>query len=80
MNRQTFRLVRQASGYTQRELAAELGVSHVLISLMEKGDRRITEKIERKFREVVGVTAESEIVANKLREEMRNGRSENFAK
>lgn len=78
MNRQTFRLLRQAAGYTQRDLAAELGVSHVLISLMEKGDRRITEAIERKFRKVVGVTVDSEITANQLTEGIRNGRNENF--
>ncbi|WP_019241340.1 MULTISPECIES: helix-turn-helix domain-containing protein [Bacillus] len=66
MSPQLFRFMRQAAGYTQQRLAAELGVSNILISRIEHGDRRITEKIERKFREVVGMTVEREESAKAL--------------
>lgn len=66
MNPRLFKLMRQAAGLTQRDLAAELGVSTALICLMEKGERRITEPIERKFREIVGMSEESEIMAKTL--------------
>lgn len=66
MNPQLFRFMRQAAGYTQQQLANKLGVSNILISRIERGDRRLTEKLERKFREVANVTVEREESAKVL--------------
>jgi DNA-binding XRE family transcriptional regulator len=66
MNPRLFKLMRQAAGYNQSRLAAELDVSPTLICLIEKGEKRLTERVERRFREVVGCTEESEIMATLL--------------
>lgn len=66
MNPQLFRYLRQANRLTQQQLADKLGVSNILISRIENGDRRITEKLERKFRQVLNITVEHEESARVL--------------
>mgnify|MGYP001245667768 CR=1 FL=1 len=66
MNPQLFKLIRQAAGYTQSSLAAAIGVSPTLICLIEKGEKRITARIEKRFRDIVGVTPEKEMAVNAL--------------
>src|SRR5215212_7345601 len=43
-----FVLGRQKKGWTQEQAAAKLGVSQPYLSLLEKGDRPITEELTRK--------------------------------
>lgn len=66
MNPQLFKLMRQAAGYSQSGLADAIGVSQTLICLIEKGEKRLTERIEKRFREIIGVTEEREILAGML--------------
>lgn len=66
MNPQLFKLMRQAAGYTQSGLATAIGVSPTLICLIEKGEKRITARTEKKIRELLGVTPEKEIMARQF--------------
>ncbi|MBB6447381.1 helix-turn-helix domain-containing protein [Bacillus benzoevorans] len=66
MNPQLFKLMRQAAGYSQSGLAAAIGVSPTLICLTEKGEKRISKRVEKGFREIVEVTEEREILAGML--------------
>ncbi len=58
MDRNIFKIIRKARGYSQRDLAAAMGVSYSLINHIETGRNRITEKTAEKFKEVCNVTTE----------------------
>lgn len=52
MHGRTIRLVRVAKGMSQDELAKHMGVTYAYVSKIEKGERRVTERFERRFREL----------------------------
>ncbi|PWK07035.1 helix-turn-helix domain-containing protein [Tumebacillus permanentifrigoris] len=54
----TIRLVRVAKGMSQDELADHIGITKVYVSKIEKGERRVTERFERRFRELFADDAE----------------------
>ena len=54
----TIRLVRVAKGMSQDELADHIDVTKAYVSKIEKGDRRVTERFERRFRELFADDAE----------------------
>lgn len=66
MNPQLFKLMRQLAGFNQSQLAREMSVSPALICLIEKGNKRITARVEKRFREITGMTEESENMALSL--------------
>ena len=47
------REARQKKGWTQRQLAEFLGVSHTLVGRMEKGERTITPKVKKKLQRLL---------------------------
>ena len=49
------RTAREVKGWSQRELATCLGVSQKLVSMIERGDRTITPKLEAKLRKVLEI-------------------------
>ena len=49
------RTAREIKGWSQRELAAWLGVSQKLVSMIERGERTITPKLENKLRKVLEI-------------------------
>lgn len=54
MRVETFRAVRVLRGLTQKEFASMIGVSHALVTFIEKGEKRLTEKTANKVRQVFG--------------------------
>lgn len=66
MDRNIFKVIRKARGYSQRELAAIMGVSYSLINHIETGRNRLTEKTAAKFMEACNVTAEDIESARRL--------------
>jgi len=46
---QTLRIIRTWHGMSQRKLAERVGVSHGLISYIEKGERSLTPDVEEKI-------------------------------
>ena len=49
------RTAREVKGWNQRELATLLGVSQKLVSMIERGERTITPKLETKLRKVLEI-------------------------
>lgn len=57
MTRHSLKQARQHSGWTQARLAAELGVTQAYVSLMEKGTRRIPDRIARAVTRLLHLSA-----------------------
>ncbi|KPD00591.1 helix-turn-helix protein [Geobacillus sp. BCO2] len=66
MNKEVFRIIRLARGYTQRELAEKLGVSYGLVAQIEAGNKKISARVARKFTEVCNVTDDDLLNARHL--------------
>jgi len=66
VNREIFRIIRLACGYTQRKLAGKLGVSHGLVAQIEAGHKKISDRVARRFMEVCGVTDNDLLNARQL--------------
>ena len=49
------RTAREVKGWNQRELANLLGVSQKLVSMIERGERTITPKLETKLRKALEI-------------------------
>ena len=54
MNPKIFRFIRQSKGLTQQEMADMLGVSQPLVGLIERKQKNISDKVNRRLRETFG--------------------------
>lgn len=52
------RAFRKLKGYTQQELADSVGISLAVLGAVERGNRRLEDKILNKIADVLGVSAE----------------------
>ncbi|MBY0014171.1 MULTISPECIES: helix-turn-helix transcriptional regulator [Paenibacillus] len=52
------RAFRKLKGYTQQQLADSVGISLAVLGAVERGNRRLEDKILNKIADVLGVSAE----------------------
>ncbi|WP_408637860.1 helix-turn-helix domain-containing protein [Paenibacillus tianjinensis] len=52
------RAFRKLKGYTQQELADSVGISLAVLGAVERGNRRLEDKILNKIADVLGISAE----------------------
>ncbi|WP_305954271.1 helix-turn-helix transcriptional regulator [Paenibacillus sp. FSL R7-0273] len=52
------RAFRKLKGYTQQQLADTVGISLAVLGAVERGNRRLEDKILNKIADVLGVSAE----------------------
>lgn len=57
MTGKQLRLAREQKGWTQKQAVAKLGVSQPYLSLLERGERPVSERLARKAANVYGVSA-----------------------
>lgn len=72
MDNQTLRFIRTSSKLSIREFASKINVSHSLISRIEGGDRRLTDRVKRKVIETFGLTEEKLVTIKLLINEIKN--------
>jgi transcriptional regulator with XRE-family HTH domain len=72
MNAEIMRFIRKTNDLSKREFAAKINVSHSLISRIEGGDRRITDKIQGRIVETFGLTEEKLMSIRLLINEIKN--------
>jgi transcriptional regulator with XRE-family HTH domain len=65
------RFIRKTNDLSVREFATKIGVSHSLISRIEGGDRRITNKIQNRIVATFGLTEEKVISIRLLINEIK---------
>jgi transcriptional regulator with XRE-family HTH domain len=70
MKGEMIRKIREEIGFTQEEMAADLGVSRSLIALIEQGRRDCSERLEKRIRRAYA----EEIAAIREREGKRRRR------
>lgn len=66
MDRKLISLIRKIEGLNQQELAKKLNVSQSLIAKIEKGDRSITPKIQKKLIDELHITPEKIVEIKRL--------------
>lgn len=54
MNAKLFKFIRQSKGLTQQEAADMLGISKTLVCLIERGNKGISDRVNKRFRETFG--------------------------
>lgn len=52
------RAFRKLKGYTQQQLADSVGISLAVLGAVERGNRRLEDKILNKIADVLGISAE----------------------
>ncbi|UQZ34263.1 transcriptional regulator [Paenibacillus sp. PK3_47] len=52
------RAFRKLKGYTQQELADSVGISLAVLGAVERGNRRLEDKILNKIADVLGISAD----------------------
>jgi transcriptional regulator with XRE-family HTH domain len=72
VNAEIVRFIRKTNDLSVREFATKINVSHSLISRIEGGDRRITDKIRRRIVETFGLTDEKLMAIKLLINEIKN--------
>ncbi|MCC5802253.1 helix-turn-helix domain-containing protein [Rossellomorea vietnamensis] len=72
MDRQVMRFIRTSNGLTAREFASKVNVSYSLISRIEGGDRRLTDRVKQKIMVAFGLTEEKLVSIKLLISEINN--------
>lgn len=72
MDREILRFIRQSNKLTVREFGAKVSVSYTLISRIEGGDRRLTDRVKRKVMDAFGLTEDKLATINLLINEIKN--------
>jgi transcriptional regulator with XRE-family HTH domain len=73
MTAEQLRLIRLLNGMTQRTFADRLNLSRPLITMIERGERSITEKTRRRVMEAFKMNDEKLSELQRARELMENG-------
>ncbi|QHA36870.1 helix-turn-helix domain-containing protein [Rossellomorea marisflavi] len=72
MDKQVMRFIRTSNGLNAREFAKKIQVSHSLISLIEGGDRRLTDRVKLRVMEAFNLTDEKLLSIKLLISEINN--------
>lgn len=72
MDSETLRFIRTSSNLSVREFATKINVSHSLISRIEGGDRRLTDRVKRMIMVTFELTEEKLVAIKLLINEIKN--------
>lgn len=77
MTAEQLRLIRSLNGMTQQEFADRLNLSRPLITMIERGERRLTDATKRRVMEAFGLDAEKLAQLQRTKELIENGNKPN---